>query len=77
MESRKAADAELIEDLQHSQELAKDKNEISAGYFKSVIFIGTMVSMSITVVSSYFGFAVPASIITFINEDIGMGNIPS
>jgi len=67
----KVVDADYVEDLQYSHMLAKEKDEISPEYFRSTIFIGTMVSMSLTVVSSYFGFAVPASVITFINEDIG------
>lgn len=73
--AHKAVDAELIEDIQHSQMLAKSSKDIDERYFRSPLFIGTLVSLSLTVVSSYFGFAVPASVITLINADIGQRTI--
>ncbi|CZR68169.1 related to trichothecene efflux pump [Phialocephala subalpina] len=59
------------EDVKYSHLLAKEESDIPSGYFRSVRFLGTMISMSLTVVSSYFGFAVPASVLTYINLDIG------
>lgn len=68
---RNRDDAEHREDVQFALLLAKEMDELPPGYFTSVPFVGTMVSMSLTVVSAYFGFAVPASVLTFINMDIG------
>jgi hypothetical protein len=70
----KRDDAGHQEDVKYSHLLAKnvDESDIPLGYFRSVRFIGTMVSMSLTVISSYFGFAVPANVLTYINLDIGM-----
>lgn len=64
------------EDVKFATLLAAEEKDIESNYFKSTRFIGTMVSMSLTVVSSYFGFAVPASVLTFINIDIGMSSVP-
>jgi hypothetical protein len=60
------------EDIKYAHLLARDESDIPPGYFRSIRFLGTMISMSLTVVSSYFGFAVPASVLTYINLDIGM-----
>lgn len=68
---RNRDDEEHREDVQFALLLAKEMDELPPGYFTSVPFVGTMVSMSLTVVSSYFGFAVPASVLTYINMDIG------
>lgn len=65
-------DTEHHEDVRFAELLAKDADKLPPGYFTSLPFLGTMVSMSLTVVSSYFGFAVPASVLTFINLDIGL-----
>lgn len=64
-------DEEHEQDLKYSHMLAKETEEISQQYFMSVNFVGTMVSMSLSVVATYFGFAVPAGVVSFINEDIG------
>ncbi|OAG44502.1 hypothetical protein AYO21_01498 [Fonsecaea monophora] len=67
-------DEEYQEDIRIANLLAKEVEELPREYFTSIPLVGTMVSMSLTVVSSYFGFAVPASVLTFINLDIGPSN---
>lgn len=69
-------DTEHREDVKFAGLLATDLEDLPAAYFTSVPFVGTMISMSLTVVSSYFGFAVPASVLTFINRDIGASGDP-
>lgn len=64
-------DRDKEEDHIYSQILAKDTADVPAGYFLSANYIMTMISMSLTVVSTYFGFAVPGSVVSFINADIG------
>lgn len=59
------------DDHMYSQILAKKAAEVPQQYFFSAQYILTMISMSLVVVSTYFGFAVPASVVTFINADIG------
>ncbi|PMD49988.1 trichothecene efflux pump [Hyaloscypha bicolor E] len=69
--AQKRDDTGHQEDVKYAHLLAKEESDIPPGYFRSVRFLGTMISMSLTVVSSYFGFAVPASVLTYINLDIG------
>ncbi|OAL40510.1 hypothetical protein AYO20_00246 [Fonsecaea nubica] len=59
------------EDHMYSQRLAEAAGKMPQQYFISPNYILTMISMSLVVVSTYFGFAVPASVVTFINADIG------
>lgn len=65
-------DHEHEEDVECSRRLAKDVSEVDPRYFRSARYIGSLVGISLTTMSCYFGFAVPASVLTFINEDIGM-----
>ncbi|KIW44763.1 uncharacterized protein PV06_03211 [Exophiala oligosperma] len=64
-------DHEHEEDVECSRRLAKDVSEVDPRYFRSARYIGSLVGISLTTMSCYFGFAVPASVLTFINEDIG------
>ncbi|KAH0842493.1 hypothetical protein FOPE_07240 [Fonsecaea pedrosoi] len=64
-------DHEHEEDVEYSRRLAKDVSEVDPRYFRSARYIGSLVGISLTTMSCYFGFAVPASVLTFINEDIG------
>lgn len=59
------------EDVKIAKLLANDQSDMPKGYFTSFRYLGVMFSMSLTVTSAYFGFAVPASVLTFINQDIG------
>lgn len=59
------------DDHMYSQMLADKAAEVPQQYFFSAQYILTMISMSLVVVSTYFGFAVPASVVPFINADIG------
>lgn len=65
-------DAEHHEDVQNAKELAHDMSEMTRSYFFSVGYLGTMFSFSLTALSAYYGFSCPASILSYINEDIGM-----
>lgn len=71
-EKRVKFDKGREDDHMYSQILAQQAAEAPKEYFFSFHYILTMVSMSLVVVSTYFGFAVPASVVTFINTDIGM-----
>ncbi|KAJ9640795.1 hypothetical protein H2204_003084 [Knufia peltigerae] len=70
-EKRVKFDKGREDDHMYSQILAQQAAEAPKEYFFSFHYILTMVSMSLVVVSTYFGFAVPASVVTFINTDIG------
>jgi hypothetical protein len=70
--ARKRDDYGHEEDIKYAKLLASDLKDTPPKYFMSVRFIGTIASLTLTVLSAYFGFAVPASVFSFINEDLGM-----
>lgn len=65
------ADRQHEEDHIYSQILARETTDVPMEYFLGANYVLTMVLMSLVVVSAYFGFAVPASVVMFINADIG------
>lgn len=67
-------DRQHEEDHMYSQNLARETADVPMEYFLGANYVLTMISMSLVVVSAYFGFAVPASVVTFINADIGTSN---
>ncbi|CAK7198490.1 hypothetical protein SEUCBS139899_001151 [Sporothrix eucalyptigena] len=46
-------------------------DDLPAGYYRSFNFIGTITALCFGQISCYFGFVMPANILTIINEDIG------
>jgi len=54
-----------------SMALSAETSDLPPGYFYSSRFIGTFVGIAFTLVATYFLFEASASVITFINADIG------
>ncbi|CAK7234211.1 hypothetical protein SBRCBS47491_008870 [Sporothrix bragantina] len=46
-------------------------DDLPKGYYRSMSFIGTMLALCLGQSSCYFGFVMPANVLTIINEDIG------
>lgn len=46
-------------------------HDLPPGYYRSFGFIGTITALCLGQISCYFGFVMPANVLTIINEDIG------
>ncbi|KIV91538.1 hypothetical protein PV10_06067 [Exophiala mesophila] len=65
-------DAGALEDLQNSDALVTDQSKFTGRYYFRMATACFSISMGTT--GSYFGFTCPASLLTYINEDIGPSN---
>ena len=66
------ADAAGLEDIEISKTLTTTQGDLaSTGYFYDIRVIDTIAGISISTVASYWGFSPAASILLYINEDIG------
>lgn len=70
-EHSKRDDAEHKEDVHQAGLLAHDIADLVPGYFRNPRYLGTIFALSLTTASAYFGFSAPASVLSYINEDIG------
>jgi hypothetical protein len=66
------ADEGQLVDYQLSNALAREKEDLQSGYFWRLPIVGSIMSVSIAVVATYWGFSPPAAILTYINADLGM-----
>jgi MFS family permease len=76
LETEHATEGQLL-DIQRSNALATEENELERGYFYSFKVIGSVASISLSTTASYWAFSPAAAVLTVINEDIGWSNIPN
>lgn len=62
-------DEGTLADLKHSAQLTTDQSKFQARYLARLL--GAICSIGLGTLSAYWGFSPPASILTFIAEDIG------
>jgi hypothetical protein len=62
-------EAGALEDLQYSNALVTDQSEFSGRYILRIL--GATFAISMGTNASYFGFTCPASVLTYINNDVG------
>ena len=46
-------------------------SDLPSGYYRSFSFLGTVLALCLGQICCYFGFVLPANVLTLINEDIG------
>jgi hypothetical protein len=70
LELEHATEGQLL-DIQRSDALATEENELERGYFYSFKIIGSIASISLSTTASYWAFSPAAAVLTVINADIG------
>lgn len=69
------ADVGALEDIEISNSLATDQSKLAqegrGGYFWHAQMVGSIASISLAALASYWAFAPAAAILTVINADIG------
>src|ERR1700760_2035970 len=62
---------QYVEDDVVGKDFTIDQAELPEGYFRSIYFWGSMISIGLSVACGVGGFSFIAPILSFINEDIG------